>query len=56
MSLVVALDVGPGLGDGPEAIAESLACVQWLQALVAASARRPNLCDVLTIALALGRP
>ena len=40
MSLVVALDAGPlGLVTNPKRSPESLACAQWLQALVAAGAR-----------------
>ncbi|MCY4634202.1 MAG: hypothetical protein OXG04_06795 [Acidobacteria bacterium] len=40
MSLVVALDAGPlGLVTNPTRSPESLACAQWLQALVAAGAR-----------------
>ena len=40
MSLVVALDAGPlGLVTSPKRSPESLACAQWLQALVAAGAR-----------------
>ena len=40
MSLVVALDAGPlGLVTNPNRSPESLACAQWLQALVAAGSR-----------------
>lgn len=40
MNLVVALDAGPlGLVTNPKRSPESLACAQWLQALVAAGAR-----------------
>lgn len=40
MSLVVALDAGPlGLVTNPRRSPESLACAQWLQALVAAGSR-----------------
>lgn len=40
MSLVVALDAGPlGLVTNPKRSPESLACAQWLQALVAAGSR-----------------
>ena len=40
MSLVVALDAGPlGLVTNPKRSPESLACTQWLQALVAAGVR-----------------
>ena len=40
MNLVVALDAGPlGLVTNPRRSPESLACAQWLQALVAAGAR-----------------
>ena len=40
VSLVVALDAGPlGLVTNPKRSPESLACAQWLQALVAAGAR-----------------